>query len=123
MKNASANKCLSKKEIKEIYDLGRRGHSKYFTIIWHPQNEKNVFKNAVISVPKKNIGKATSRNYLKRVIRELYRLNKHLLLDEAQIPFNIILIYNASYLTDFNKLKEELLTLFKNIKDKMHESC
>ena len=123
MKNASANKYLSKKEIKEIYDLGRRGHSEYFTIIWHPQNEKNVFKNPVISVPKKNIKKATSRNYLKRVIRELYRLNKHLILDDRQIPLNIILIYNASYLSDFNKLKEELLTLFKNIKDKMHESC
>ena len=120
MNNASANKYLSKKE---IYDLGRRAHSEYFTIIWHPQNEKNVFKNPVISVPKKNIKKATSRNYLKRVIRELYRLNKHLILDDRQIPLNIILIYNASYLSDFNKLKEELLTLFKNIKDKMHESC
>ena len=39
-----------------------------------------------VSVSKKHFKKAVDRNYFKRVLRETYRLNKHLLLDNLSMP-------------------------------------
>src|SRR5690606_27339003 len=48
-----------------------------------------------VSVPKKHFKKAVDRNYYKRVLRECYRQNKHLLIDNLTQPHAFMLLYQS----------------------------
>mgnify|MGYP001186643449 CR=1 FL=1 len=107
---------LTKNNINELYKKGVRLRGNQITIIWSASEKqtKNLVK-ILISVPKKNIKKAVDRNYTKRVIREIFRLNKLQIYSLLLKPIEIIIIYNKSTSPEFNKLKTELLHLLNLI--------
>lgn len=67
---------------------------------------------AVFSVSKRNFPKAVDRNRIKRLMREAYRLNKHLLYDflkQKNITAAIAFIYTGNKVPDFNLVQEKLI--------------
>lgn len=76
----------------------------------------------VISVPKKIHRKAVKRNYIRRRIREAYRLNKNILYDvvDSGTTLNLMLIYTSYVVENYaeieKKLKQALLAIAENIK-------
>jgi len=76
---------------------------------FEPSEEFNVC--ILISVPKKQFKKAIHRNRIKRLLRETYRLNKHLIFEKfSQRKFQIQLafVYVANEEIDFYKLNEKM---------------
>jgi ribonuclease P protein component len=70
----------SKKKIDLLYEQGQSFVSFPLRIIY--LTEKNTDKPGVCTlmcIPKKKIKKAVKRNYIKRQIREAYRVRKHVL--------------------------------------------
>ena len=74
----------SRKMITELFHSGKIIHSYPFKALYILSEEKNNEFHAqfAISVSKKNFKQAVERNYIKRKVRETYRLNKHLLYKE-----------------------------------------
>ena len=74
----------------------------------------------LVVVPKKNIRKAVDRNYLKRIIRESYRRNKHSLinlLEEKKEYMLAVFIYTGKNVVGYPKMESTiLLTLERLIK-------
>lgn len=66
-----------------------------------------------VSVSKKNFKKAVDRNHYKRLLRECYRLNKHLLLDTIDSPYAIMLFYQTKEAMTFQEMNEKTLLLFE----------
>ena len=66
-----------------------------------------------VSVSKKHFKKAVDRNYFKRVLRETYRLNKHLLLDNLSTPFSFMLLYQSKDRLSFEEINKKTIQLFE----------
>ncbi len=70
------------------------------------------YSRILISVPKKNLKKATDRNRVKRLIREAYRLEKHVL---GAVIADLAFIYNGSASVDFADIRTMLNFHLKKI--------
>lgn len=66
-----------------------------------------------ISVSKKYFKKAVDRNYYKRVLRETYRLNKHLLIDNLEKPYAFMFFYQTKERLSYQEIEEKTIQLFQ----------
>ena len=66
-----------------------------------------------ISVSKKHFKRATDRNYFKRVLRETYRLNKHLLLDKLDKPYSIMFLYQTKDRLSYEEINTKTIQIFE----------
>lgn len=78
-------------------------------------SEKPEVKVA-FAIPSKKIKRAVDRNYLKRIMREVYRKNKHLLMDSLQgKSIYITFIFLTNELVHYKQMEEVLLLLLQQI--------
>ena len=66
-----------------------------------------------VSVSKRNFKKAVDRNYFKRVLRESYRLNKHLLQDNVQQPYVLMFFYQTKDRLSYEEINTKTIQLFE----------
>lgn len=70
----------AEKSIKELFEKGSSFFLYPFKIVfWVEKGMEDTANQVLFSVSKKKIKKATGRNYIKRRLKEAYRLNKALL--------------------------------------------
>jgi len=70
-----------------------------------------------VSVSKKYFKKAVDRNYYKRVLRETYRLNKHLLIDSLQKPYAFMFFYRTNERLSYQEIEEKTIQLFQKFSE------
>ena len=110
----------SKKSIKELFDKGSSFFLYPFKVIHLTLNGPHAETNQVLfSVSKRKIKKAVDRNYIKRRVKEAYRLNKFLI-TSAVTKNKIALIYVASELEDFHTIQSKVQKILKKITDLNH---
>ena len=74
--------------------------------------ENSLLKTGV-SVSKKHFKLAVDRNYFKRVLRETYRLNKHLLLENIDKPYAIMFLYQSKDRLTYEEINKKTIQLFE----------
>ena len=75
-----------------------------------------------VSVSKKYFKKAVDRNYFKRVLRETYRLNKHLLLDNMNKPYALMFFYQTKERLTYQEIEEKTKKLFEKFTDTLQKT-
>lgn len=106
-------KLKSQKTIDLLFSDGK-SVSKYPLRLVYVKNsfeEKEKLKFGV-SVSKKHFKNAVDRNYFKRVLRECYRLNKHLLLDNLDENYAIMFFYQTKDRLSYPEINEKTVQLF-----------
>ena len=77
-----------------------------------------------VSVSKKHFKLAVDRNYFKRVLRETYRLNKHLLLENIEKKYAIMFLYQSKDRLNYEEINTKTIQLFEKfltaIKNEKH---
>jgi len=66
-----------------------------------------------VSVSKKYFKKAHDRNYFKRVLRETYRHNKHILTNKLDKPYSLMFFYQAKDRLSYDEINTKTIQLFE----------
>lgn len=66
-----------------------------------------------VAVPKKNFKSAVKRNRIKRLLRESYRLNKHLIFNNSEGAFAFLFLYLGKEIPDYNTIERNIQTILQ----------
>lgn len=116
-----AERLCSTAQIEELFNEHEILFKFPFKLVWRKiENKRNHPVQVSISVGKKRFRHAVDRNYMKRHIREAYRLNKHIILDNCDdFSIDMMFIYVDTKLRSFvdiePSMKEVLNKLAKKI--------
>ena len=109
------NERLKSKTTIDLLFSDGKSVSKYPLRLVYRQSEVDAAEKIKmgVSVSKKYFKKAVDRNYFKRVLRETYRLNKHLLLDNIQQPYAIMFFYQTKDKLSYEEINTKTIQLFE----------
>jgi ribonuclease P protein component len=119
-----AEKLKSKKIIDLLFSEGK-SVGKYPLRLVYVQHdfEEEVPLKMGISVSKKYFKNAVDRNYFKRVLRECYRLNKHLLIDNLnQKKYCFMFFYQTKDKLEYSEINEKTIQLFEKFINSLKEN-
>ena len=107
-------KLKSKTTIDLLFSEGKSVSKYPLRLVYVPLDpEKETGLKFGVSVSKKYFKKATDRNYFKRVLRECYRLNKSLLVENAAQPFAVMFFYQTKERLSFAEINKKTIFLFQ----------
>lgn len=107
-------KLKSQKHIDLLFSEGKSVSKYPLRLVFVPIELENDEKIKIgVSVSKKNFKKAVDRNHYKRLLRECYRLNKHLLLETIDRPYAIMFFYQTKEAMTFHEMKQKTIQLFE----------
>lgn len=88
-------------------------------VVLNCKEEDNPTHKILISVPKKRLKHAVDRNRIKRLVREAYRLNKDILLNEERENSNksihIAFIYLADEVMNYSEISKAVVHALRYI--------
>ena len=110
----NAEKLKSKTTIDLLFSEGKSVSKYPLRLVYVPidlENEEQIKMG--VSVSKKYFKKAVDRNYFKRVLRETYRLNKHLLLENSEKKYGFMFFYQTKDRLTYQEINEKTIQLFE----------
>ena len=115
-------KLKSKKTIELLFSEGQ-SVSKYPLRLVYVDNsfENEELIKFGVSVSKKYFKNAVDRNYLKRVLRECYRLNKKNIEESIDKPMAMMFFYQSKEVLSYQEIHEKTIQLFQKFNEKMKE--
>lgn len=106
-------KLKSRKTIDLLFTSGKSVSKFPLRLVYAPIKEGEENIKFGVSVSKKHFKKAVDRNYFKRVLRECYRLNKHLIHDSVEQKFAVMFFYQTRERLTYSEINEKTILLFE----------
>lgn len=111
-----SERLSSKVEIEQLFVTGNSFNSAPFKIIWQETIVSSVPAKIVISIPKRLFKRAVDRNRLKRLTRETYRKNKHLLYESLKNKKILLMfIYTTKTIIDYKEMEEKIIVALQRL--------
>ena len=120
-----AEKLKSKKIIDVLFSEGKSVSKYPLRLVYVKHDfEEDVPLKLGVSVSKKYFKNAVDRNYFKRLLRESYRLNKQLLVENLDTKYCCMFFYQTKEKLSYQEINQKTIELFekfiKIIQDKKH---
>ena len=111
-------KLKSKTTIVLLFSEGNSVSKFPLRLVYVENKEENAeLMKMGVSVSKKYFKKAVDRNYFKRVLRETYRLNKHILIDNIEKPYAFMFFYQTKERLSYKEIEEKTIQLFQKFNE------
>ena len=111
-----SNSLKSTSEIDLVFKNGSKLSSKLISLYYVKSDKENSLRIA-FSVGKKTHALATTRNKLKRLMKEALKVNGHEILSQ-NLPYNLVFIYFSSKEESFKSIEESMKSLLLSFKNK-----
>lgn len=109
-----AEKLKSKKSIELLFSEGKTISKYPLRLVYLQHNfEDNVPLKMGVSVSKKHFKKAVDRNHYKRLLRECYRLNKNLLINNLDSKYCCMFFYQTAEKLSYQEINQKTISLFE----------
>lgn len=116
-------KLKLRKLIDQIFKTGDSFSSYPFRVFFKKvEIEANVKAQVGVSVSKRNFKHAVDRNRIKRLMREVYRLNKHTLLENIDQQVAVMIVYTQRKELPFDLLNSKMKLTLKKLCAEMEKS-
>ncbi|WP_452600137.1 ribonuclease P protein component [Pontimicrobium sp. MEBiC01747] len=109
-------KLKSEKAIGQLFSEGESISAYPLRLVYLKNNEQ---LKVGVSVSKRHFKKAVDRIRIKRLMREAYRLNKTLLLDNNITNYSFMILYINKELPDFETINRKMKALFIKFNDRI----
>ena len=117
-------KLKKKNLITELFASGKSASVFPLKMVYLENDHESPFKvKAGVSVSKRNFKSAVDRNRIKRLMRESYRKNKHLIYNDDDTKKHILMfIYQAKREVSYEQMEEKMNELIQKFlhKQKSH---
>ncbi|UAB76461.1 ribonuclease P protein component [Mesoflavibacter sp. SCSIO 43206] len=109
-------KLKSQKAIEQLFAEGK-SVSTYPLRMVYLDNQTQL--KVGVSVSKRNFKLAVHRNRVKRLLREGYRLNKNLLIDNKLDHYTLMILYISKEMPDFKIIDKKMKALLTKFNDQV----
>lgn len=105
----------SQKTIDSLFTKGKSVSKYPLRLVYVPLTADEATEKVTmgVSVSKKYFKKAVDRNYFKRVLRECYRLNQHLLKENIDKPYAFMFFYQTKETLSYQEIDNKTKELFQ----------
>lgn len=113
---SNKEKLKSKKLIEKLFEEGKTVSAFPLRLIYLKEGDIN---KVGVSVSKRNFKKAVERNHIKRLLREAYRHNKKMLIDNNVEGYALMVLYISKDLPVYELINSKTQTLFIKFLDRI----
>ena len=107
-------KLKSKKIIDLLFSEGKSVSKYPLRLVYVKHDfEEDVPLKIGVSVSKKHFKTAVDRNYFKRILRETYRLNKQLLIENVNAKYCFMFFYQTNERLSYQEINQKTVQLFE----------
>lgn len=110
------HKLKSKTSIDLLFSKGKSVSKYPLRLVYAVADEKHMDGELIkmgVSVSKKYFKHAVDRNYFKRILRETYRLNQHLLRENLKQPYIFMFFYQTKDRLTYQEIEQKTVQLFE----------
>lgn len=110
------HKLKSKKSIDLLFTKGKSVSKYPLRLVYAVAEEQHMDGEMMkmgVSVSKKYFKHAVDRNYFKRILRETYRLNQHLLRESLKEPYIFMFFYQTKERLSYAEIEQKTIQLFE----------
>lgn len=114
-------KLCSRKKIEKLFAEGKSFVQFPLRVVYriYEKNTDNDLPQFFISVPKRKFKKAVKRVWLRRRIREAYRLNKNIISHTGNKNIDMAFIYIATEKNDFHVINQQMTEILNKLSNKI----